>query len=151
MNTITTQFNASIEPLKGVGGIVYSLSFQPVTKALIVNSVAHGSNSFGLDPSVGSLINVLILATWANQQDDSTIEKAGLEFIEQVDALAKDRDLGVPFKLLSYAYPGQNVIESYGPASVDKLNAVSAKYDPDGLFQKGVPGGFKLVSKASKP
>jgi len=24
------------------------------------------------------------------------------------------------------------------------LKAVSKKYDPEGIFQKGVPGGFKL-------
>lgn len=144
MNTITSQFNSSVEKLKTIDGIVYSLSFQPVTTALIEYSLAHGPNSFGLDTKTGSLINVLIIATWAKKEDDSTIEKAGLALIEQIDELAASGNLSVPFKLLTYAYPGQDVIGGYGQASVKALEAVSQKYDPEGFFQKAVPGGFKL-------
>ena len=144
MNAITSKFNGSLESLKSIDGIVYSLSFQPVTTALITNSLAHGPNSFGLDPNTGSLINILILATWAKKRDDSRIENAGLAFIKQIDELAASRNLSVPFKLLTYAYPGEDVIGGYGQASVEVLKAVSKKYDPEGFFQKAVPGGFKL-------
>lgn len=144
MNTVTSQFNSSLESLKSIAGIVYSLSFQPVTTALIVNSLAHGPNSFGLHPKDGSLINILIIATWANKEDDSTMENAGLTFIKQIDELAASRNLSVPFKLLTYAHPGEDVIGGYGQANVNALKAVSAKHDPKGFFQKAVPGGFKL-------
>ena len=89
-------------------------------------------------------MNVLILATWADKQDDATVEAAGLAFIDQIDQLARSRGLSVAFKLLTYAYPGQDVIGSYGKVSEDALNAVSGKYDPERFFQKAVPGGFKL-------
>jgi hypothetical protein len=36
------------------------------------------------------------------------------------------------------------VIEGYGAANVAFLRDVSRKYDPLGVFQKLVPGGFKL-------
>lgn len=39
---------------------------------------------------------------------------------------------------------GGTVIESYGPENVKFLQAVSRKYDPDHVFQRLVPGGFKL-------
>jgi hypothetical protein len=38
----------------------------------------------------------------------------------------------------------RRIIAGYGEESVSKLRATSKKYDPEGLFQKAVPGGFKL-------
>ena len=89
-------------------------------------------------------MNVLILATWAKKQDDATVERAGLAFVGQIDQLAQSRGLGVAYKLLTYAYPGQDVIGSYGQESETTLKAVSRKYDPKGFFQKAIPGWFKV-------
>ena len=36
-------------------------------------------------------------------------------------------------------------LESYGKANVQLLRNVSAKYDPQGVFQYMVPGGFKIA------
>ena len=48
---------------------------------------------------------------------------------------------------LNYANDDQDPIGSYGSANVAKLQAASKKYDPTGLFQTNVPGGFKLFKK----
>lgn len=48
------------------------------------------------------------------------------------------------FKYLNYAYKTQEPIKGYGHANVAKLKAASKKYDPAGVFQKLVPGGYKL-------
>ena len=45
---------------------------------------------------------------------------------------------------MNYAYPTQDVIGSYGDENVDFLRKVSRKYDPAQVFQKLVPGGYKL-------
>ena len=45
---------------------------------------------------------------------------------------------------MNYAYPTQPVIASYGGENVRFLRNVSNKFDPQGVFQKLVPGGFKL-------
>ena len=50
---------------------------------------------------------------------------------------------------LNYAASFQDPIAGYGNASVSMLQAVSKKYDPDQLFQKQVPGGFKLQMKGA--
>lgn len=34
--------------------------------------------------------------------------------------------------------------------NVDKLQDASRKYDPDGLFQKGVPGGWRLFARVDQ-
>jgi hypothetical protein len=45
---------------------------------------------------------------------------------------------------MNYAAKGDDVISSYGAANKAILQKASKKYDPHGLFQTGVPGGFKL-------
>lgn len=48
------------------------------------------------------------------------------------------------FQYLNYADTSQHPIASYGPENVARLKAASRKYDHNGVFQKLVPGGFKL-------
>ena len=45
---------------------------------------------------------------------------------------------------LNYATDFQDSISSYGQVNVQKLRDASRKYDPDQVFQKLVPGGFKI-------
>jgi len=45
---------------------------------------------------------------------------------------------------LNYADNTQDPLASYGSASVKKMKAAAKKYDPSGVFQKLVPGGFKI-------
>lgn len=44
----------------------------------------------------------------------------------------------------NYAGTGQEVLKSYGDQSNDFMKVVRAKYDHAGVFDKLVPGGFKL-------
>lgn len=50
-----------------------------------------------------------------------------------------------PFIYLNYAGEFQDPLGSYGKANVAKIAALSAKYDPKGVFQKLVPGGYKIA------
>lgn len=50
----------------------------------------------------------------------------------------------VPFQYLNYAAPFQDPLANYGDMSHHMLREVSKKYDPDQVFQRLVPGGFKL-------
>lgn len=45
---------------------------------------------------------------------------------------------------LNYADPSQKVLESYGRDNVERMMQVAKKYDPEEVFQKLVPGGFKI-------
>lgn len=64
--------------------------------------------------------------------------------MQKVDEAARDMGLLHEFVYLDYANQAQNPISSYGPENVASLKAAAAKYDPRGIFQKQVPGGFKL-------
>lgn len=48
------------------------------------------------------------------------------------------------FLYLNYADQTQDVITGYGEGNRRELRRVSRVYDPEGVFQKAVVGGFKL-------
>jgi FAD/FMN-containing dehydrogenase len=47
---------------------------------------------------------------------------------------------------LNYAHPTQKVLQSYGEANLGRMRQVAARYDPNGVFQRLCPGGFKLAA-----
>jgi hypothetical protein len=69
---------------------------------------------------------------------------AARNIVGQANATAWARGLGHRYIYQNYASLEQKVFLGYGPDSYDKLNDVSAKYDPSGVFQKLQPGYFKL-------
>jgi hypothetical protein len=68
------------------------------------------------------------------------------EFVQDVDELTRREGAFVSFKYANYAGWFQDIWESNGREGmlVEKLRNVSRQYDPGGMFQKQVPGGWKL-------
>ncbi|KAF2678012.1 hypothetical protein K458DRAFT_261552, partial [Lentithecium fluviatile CBS 122367] len=102
-----------------------------------------GGNSLGLNPEKPIVISMLTL-TWKNTADDSNVMWAATVFMHSVRREAKRQGVHNPFIYLNYANGGQMVIDGYGAANKARLQAVSRVYDPAGIFQNAVPGGFKL-------
>ncbi len=50
-----------------------------------------------------------------------------------------------PYIYLNYAGKNQDVLGGYGKANVKKMKVLSKKYDPDGVFQTLVPGGWQIA------
>ncbi|KAK8136652.1 hypothetical protein PG984_004592 [Apiospora sp. TS-2023a] len=50
----------------------------------------------------------------------------------------------VAFEYLNYADKSQDPLRSYGADSLAFLRGVAAKYDPEGILRKRMPGGFKI-------
>ncbi len=107
--------------------------------------VIEPGNALGLEGlDVTPLVLCLLSVTWDQAEDDAMINSVTKTLIEEIDRATKAAGLFHRFKYLNYAAPFQDPIGSYGPASKAQLQAVSKKYDPEGFFQAGVPGGFKL-------
>jgi hypothetical protein len=87
---------------------------------------------------------LLIANYWSSPEHTSAIEDAAQDAITAVDALTEAEGLGVPFRYLNYASKWQDPITAYGPDVVEELWRVSRNYDPSGVFQTKMPGGFKL-------
>lgn len=130
-------WNLTIDSIKNVPAIAYFLIFQRMP------AIKPG-NILGLEGSDTPLVLCLLSVTWTRAQDDATINNVTQALIEKIDQATKAAGLFHRFKYLNYAASFQDPIDSYGPASKAQLQAVSKKYDPEGFFQTGIPGGFKL-------
>lgn len=85
-----------------------------------------------------------VYVDWSNPNDDQIVKAFLTSTIAEIEEQTKAKGLYYPFKWLNDAGIGENPISSYGyGASLSKLRAISKKYDPNGVFQKLVPG-FKL-------
>lgn len=86
----------------------------------------------------------MITASYLNPSDDAAVLAAVTKFYAAADSLAASNGKLNAYKYLNYAYKTQSPIVGYGAANVAKLRAASKKYDPAGVFQTLVPGGWKL-------
>lgn len=50
----------------------------------------------------------------------------------------------VNFRYLNYSDISQDPLRTYGESNVKQMQKVAIKYDPTGIFQRRVPGGFKI-------
>ena len=134
----------SIKEVEKVADIAYTVTFQVLPPAVTSKSKRLGGSSLGLDSSDGPLVLCLVTLTWSSSVDDATVSGVGRRIIGQIDHASKSRGLFNPFKYLNYADVDQDPISGYGPDVVAHLKAVSTKYDPLGLFQRAMTGGFKV-------
>lgn len=70
------------------------------------------------------------------------------EQVKAVLARAKSEAVGMGvfnrYEYLNYAAGWQNPIAGYGESVRRELQGVSRRFDPRGVFQRLVPGGFKV-------
>jgi hypothetical protein len=134
--------DAVAQDLITVVGLVWAVTFQPLPHVLYSKDAS--ANVLGLDRFQDDLVNLLFIPSWTLPTDNERVY-ARMKQLE-ADLIALEKQMGIynPWVYLNYAAPWQKPIESYGAASVAFLNSVSKQYDPTGVFQKAVPGGFKL-------
>lgn len=87
---------------------------------------------------------MLLLAYWTSREDDDRVSVACRQVLEDIRGVAAEKGTALGYVYLNYAAAFQRPLDSYGQENKRRLRDVSRKYDPEGLFQKGVPGGFKL-------
>ncbi|KAK4221707.1 bifunctional solanapyrone synthase [Podospora fimiseda] len=145
INTFHERWEETLETIKDVEGLIFSLGFHPLTKGLLEASEKAGGNAMDIPPSDGPLFVILINPQWALSQDDSRIFGAVERMMGGFKQLAAEKGLLHRYLFTNYADKADDVMVGYGKESLERLKATSAKYDPEGVFQKGVPGGFKLV------
>lgn len=59
-------------------------------------------------------------------------------------ARAEDITRSVKFRYLNYSDVSDDPLATYGDDNVKRMREVAKKYDPTGIFQTRVPGGFKI-------
>lgn len=137
-------YTAELYPIKPCEGLICSLTLQPHARSLLEASAAQGGNSLGLSTADGPLVSVLLLTYWSNKSDDAAVLGTMESILGSIKSRAAARNMLIPYTYMNYAFASQDPIGSYGAENKAELQRVSKRYDPQGLFQKGVPGGFKL-------
>ena len=125
-----------------VKGLVWTLVLQP----LLPDWVRKGdANPLGLhDGTDEPLIIVSFTVNWDERQNVDFVQATTRQVVEQIEAAATANKTSHPWRYLNYCAKWQRPFQSYGEENWRFLQAVSKKYDPEGLFQRGCVGGFKL-------
>lgn len=86
--------------------------------------------------------------SWQGAEQDALFQQAGADLINRIRAYAESVNKANPYLYLDYADATQDPLAGYGKENVKKMKAAAKKYDPLGVFQKLVPGGFKISKVA---
>ncbi|KAL6158747.1 hypothetical protein ACJQWK_03329 [Exserohilum turcicum] len=121
----------------------WTLVFQPLLPAWVCMG---DSDVMGLNDSddKDALVIVSFTVHWALEKDDQLVLDITRDAIEQIDAYALEKGTQHRYRYLNYCAKWQKPFEGYGEGNLEFLREVSADVDPEGLFQRGCTGGFKL-------
>ena len=131
--------------LKEIGSLTsgtMALGLQPISSSLVRAGKARGGNALGLE-SVNQTWFVLDTGWW-DKDGDETAHNATRAINKRIEDAARSSGKDVPYLFMNDASWDQDVIGHYGAESVQKLQEVQRKYDPEHVFQKLAFGGFKL-------
>lgn len=128
----------------GTAPLLAPFALQPMTSDYFKFMCRRGGNVLGLEGERENLFILSMAWPWDNAEDDDLFEGAMQTIISKSVALAKKMGTFYGYIYMNYAVPSDPVIQSYGLSNVRFLKSVSKRYDPQGVFQTLVPGGFKL-------
>lgn len=120
-------------------GFFTGLAFNAVTPTMARESAGLPQNipqeaAFWVEQSV----------SWSDAANDAEIE----EWLVTADAAMEEQLKAINgtsrYVYLNDADIGQEVFETYGKESVDRLKEIRDKYDPDRVYTDLMPGGFKV-------
>ncbi|KAF2502722.1 putative cytokinin dehydrogenase 1 [Lophium mytilinum] len=117
---------------------------QPLPAYFAQRSVEQGGNVLGLDSVQGNSLLWLGQVTVDTDEQQIVAEPKILAWANAIEKFAVERGGDIQWRYLNYSDASGRPLASYGAANVKFMNEVAAKYDPEGVFQRKVPGGFKL-------
>ena len=91
-----------------------------------------------------ALVFVSFTVNWKDVRDDKRARSITRSTPESIEAFAEKKGIEHRYRYLTYCADWQRPFEGYGMESWERLKRASWKYDPDGMFQRGCRGGFKL-------
>lgn len=138
------QMFALAEPIlsEGPAGIKWIFALEPLPAATY--EYGAGDNALGTTGAEGNGFVFFLTASWAEAALNTEADVIAQKLVGQIDALAKELGLFQRFRYINYADPSQDPFGSYGQENQEFLRKVAKEYDPNGVFQTLVPGGFKL-------
>lgn len=147
MSEMTKRWDMILNETGPIPGLTsWGFVFEPLPTIYTQFGEKNGGNSLGTTPKDGNAMILLLSLGWNDTDSDVLVMKTARRLLDGANEVARNMGLLHDFQYLNYAGPGQNPPASYGEFNLMKLRAASKKYDPRGMFQRQVPGGFKLWS-----
>lgn len=98
----------------------------------------------GMDRYKENFIMYQSYLSWSEPKDDQLFIDLGLMLTNGIQKFAISKGTAVDYLYLNYADKDQNPLLAYGTKNVEFMKTVAKKYDPSGVYQKLLPGGFKI-------
>ncbi|KAJ0420276.1 FAD-binding domain-containing protein [Aspergillus carlsbadensis] len=117
---------------------------QPWVPAIWRDTKSRGGNVLGLDRFNETMLNIEFQYNWADGVDDPLFTTLATSARAELNEYARSIGAYNECVYMNYAGGGQNPLAGYGRDNVAFMRRVARRYDPHGVFQELVPGGFKL-------
>ncbi|KAH0592038.1 hypothetical protein MHUMG1_10249 [Metarhizium humberi] len=121
-------YNASLPSVQDIAGIRWDVNLEALPPQLYARGAQD--NALGLAGRSGPLAVCLLSPAWSRADDDDKLYAAARALMDEIDRRARDLGAHDPYIYMNYATPGQEVIASYGHATVAHLQHVRARVDP---------------------
>ncbi|KAI8283669.1 hypothetical protein K4K56_010560 [Colletotrichum sp. SAR 10_98] len=146
---IHEDFVKSLQNLIGEDAFDTMIFLQPVTKDYGRIAQEKGGNMLGLGNMAGNAIMwTAAVFVKTSEADFAIAEQCLNEMSSFMNDFAESVGGAEDLVYLNYASSRQDSLGSYGAKSLEYMRKVAEKYDPEGIFQTRVPGGFKLSRAA---
>jgi hypothetical protein len=126
---------------KPVAEITFQALAAPPRNGTSPNSLGFSSN----ETPEKNMFFLQLVFTFEDAAASDGFEEALKDLIGLIEGLTKEEGVFHKYKYLNFAASFQDPFTSYGIDELEKLKSVAKKYDPRGVFQTQVPGGFKLM------
>ncbi|PYH40334.1 FAD-binding oxidoreductase [Aspergillus saccharolyticus JOP 1030-1] len=122
---------------------IIELDWQPIGAQWIDASNARGGNALGLNASEIYLCYAEVVE-WIGSAYDEVVGAWVVETTELINNATDAVGLYDPFNYMGDAAWFQDIYGGYGAENVAKLQEIASAYDPEGVFQTLMPGGYKI-------
>lgn len=144
-------FLSEVPQARSVKGGGIGLNFQPITLEIINHFGKNGGNPLGMHSEDEPLMIVGHVLQWSNPADDALMHKVGYAILERGVEEAKKMGLWHRYIYQNYAGREQDVFAGYGGENRERLVEIQRRYDPEGVFSRLLPGGFKVQGLQEYP
>ncbi|KAI1323092.1 FAD-binding domain-containing protein [Xylariaceae sp. FL0255] len=139
------RFVASLNELMGPSDFFTQLFLQPFPSYRWGYGAKGGGNVLGLDNLTNNAL--LYTAGVGLMSEDGPRDQANALMItmrQELEDYAKEVGGSMEFVYMNYAGADQIPISTYGKENIELIRDVAKRYDPTGVFQTLIPGGFKI-------
>lgn len=142
------QFVADWKAQSPDGDFICHAIFQAMPTIFSKHSVSRGGNVVGLDRERDNAVMFQVQHMINGVEQEKLARERMVKFRETIKQYSVEQDAAVEWEYLNYADFTQDPLSTYGKENVDYLKEVATKYDPEGVFQTRMPGGFKISKVA---